>query len=539
MFIFPENISKKLSLNNIISNNSSGSINSYFNNNNNPNKIVVIKNNFLDYLLAPWISSVPNIFIREIQIDSRLVKSGDLFVALPGYLLDGRQFIPQAIAQGGKAVLTEADINHSNNSEILYVHDEKIPIIYLKNLSYHLSEIAARYYGYPGQKLSIVGVTGTNGKTTITNLVAQWVQLLGNKSAIMGTLGNGLYGHLINTKNTTSSAVEIQKILNLVVEQGIKVAALEISSHGLSQHRVTSVPFAAVVFTNLSRDHLDYHGTMESYKKAKWLLFSAHQSKNIIINGDDEVGRSWLSILPDAVIVSINHHSSQRRRWLKATKINFFNYQETQIRFQSSWGNGQIKSHLIGYFNVSNLLLAFTTLLTLGYSIDQLIETCVSLKPVKGRMNMFHVKGKPKVIIDYAHTPDALKQALISARMQLRCNKYLLWCVFGCGGDRDQGKRPIMGSIAENFADKIIITNDNPRNEDPRVIINDILRGINLSSKVNIIPNRALAVKRVLQLAHEDDVILISGKGHENYQLVKNQRINYSDLELVTRLYEK
>ncbi|MEI4220054.1 MAG: UDP-N-acetylmuramoyl-L-alanyl-D-glutamate--2,6-diaminopimelate ligase [Candidatus Dasytiphilus stammeri] len=494
-------------------------------------------NNFLDYLLAPWISSVPNIFIREMQIDSRLVKAGDLFVALPGYLLDGRQFIPHAIAQGGQAVLTEADMNRSNKSEILYVHDKKIPIIYLKNLSHHLSEIAARYYGYPGQKLSIVGVTGTNGKTTITNLVAQWVQLLGNKSAIMGTLGNGLYGHIINTKNTTSSAVEIQKILNLLVEQGSQVAALEISSHGLVQHRVTSVPFSAVVFTNLSRDHLDYHGTMESYKKAKWLLFSAHQSKNIIINGDDEVGRSWLSILPDAVIVSINQPSSKRRRWLKATKINFFNYQETQIRFQSYWGNGNLKSHLIGYFNVSNLLLALTTLLTLGYSLDQLIETCDSLKPVKGRMNMFHVNGKPKVIIDYAHTPDALKHALICARMQLRCKS--LWCIFGCGGERDQGKRPLMGSIAENFADKIIITNDNPRNEDPRVIINDILRGINFSSKVDIIPNRSIAVTRVLQLAHEDDVILISGKGHENYQLVKNKRIHYSDLALVTKLYEK
>ncbi|WWO95794.1 MAG: UDP-N-acetylmuramoyl-L-alanyl-D-glutamate--2,6-diaminopimelate ligase [Candidatus Dasytiphilus stammeri] len=494
-------------------------------------------NNFLDYLLAPWISSVPNLFIRKIKIDSRLVKPGDLFVALPGYLLDGRQFIPQAIAQGAQAVITEADMNRSNNSEILYVHDKKLPIIYLKNLSHHLSEIAARYYGNPGQKLSIVGVTGTNGKTTITNLVAQWVQLLGNKSAIMGTLGNGLYGHIINTKNTTSSAVEIQKILHLLVEQGSKFAALEISSHGLSQHRVTSVPFAAVVFTNLSRDHLDYHGTMESYKKAKWLLFSEHQSKNIIINGDDEVGRSWLSILPDAVIVSINQPSYKRRRWLKATKINFFNYQETQIRFQSYWGNGHIKSHLIGYFNVSNLLLALTTLLTLGYSLDQLIETCASLKPVKGRMNLFHVKGKPKVIIDYAHTPDALKHALISVRMQLRC-KYL-WCIFGCGGERDQGKRPIMGSIAENFADKIIITNDNPRNENPRIIINDILRGMNFSSKVEIIPNRSIAVTRVLQLAHEDDVILISGKGHENYQLVKNKRIHYSDLSLVTRLYEK
>ncbi|MEI4269755.1 MAG: UDP-N-acetylmuramoyl-L-alanyl-D-glutamate--2,6-diaminopimelate ligase [Candidatus Dasytiphilus stammeri] len=497
----------------------------------------MINNNFLDYLLAPWISSVPRIFIRGMKIDSRLVQPGDLFVALPGYFLDGRQFIPQAIAQGGQAVITEADLNQRHNSEILYGHDKKIPIIYLKNLSHHLSEIAARYYGHPGKKLSIVGVTGTNGKTTITNLVAQWVHLLGKKSAIMGTLGNGLYGHhLIKTKNTTSSAVEIQKILNLLVEQGIKVAALEISSHGLSQHRVKSVPFAAVVFTNLSRDHLDYHGTMDSYKKAKWLLFSEHQSKNIIINGDDEVGRSWLSILPEAVIVSINQHSSKRRRWLKATKINFFNYQETQIQFQSYWGKGQIKSHLIGYFNVSNLLLALTTLLTLGYSLDQLIETCASLKPVKGRMNMFHVKGKPKVIIDYAHTPDALKQALLSARMQ-RC-KYL-WCVFGCGGERDQGKRPLMGSIAENFADKIIITNDNPRNEDPRVIINDILRGMNFSSKVNIILNRALAVTKVVQLAHEDDVILISGKGHENYQLVKNQRINYSDLALVTRLYER
>ncbi|WWO97011.1 MAG: UDP-N-acetylmuramoyl-L-alanyl-D-glutamate--2,6-diaminopimelate ligase [Candidatus Dasytiphilus stammeri] len=495
-----------------------------------------MKNNkYLDFLLEPWISSVPKIYIREIKLDSRLVKPGDLFIAKLGYLLDGKNFIAQAIAQGAQAVITYQNMNSSDKNKICY-GDNNIPIIYLKNLSFHLSEIAARYYNNPGQQLCIVGVTGTNGKTTITNLVAQWVQLLGHKSAIMGTLGNGLYGSTINTKNTTSSAIEIQKILKFLVEKRTKLAAIEISSHGLDQYRVISVPFSAVVFSNLTRDHLDYHGTMQCYKNAKWLLFSQHHTENIIINGDDEVGQSWLSILPDAVIVSITNNSTKKRRWLKVTKIISVHENKTKIQFQSYWGKGEIKSHLIGYFNISNLLLAMTTLLTLGYSVEQLINTCSSLKPVIGRMNMFHVLGKPKVIIDYAHTPDALKNALISARMQ-KCKN--LWCIFGCGGERDKGKRSLMGTIAKNLADKIIITNDNPRYEDPIIIINDILKELRFDSHINVIQNRKSAVIQALQLAHKDDIIFISGKGHENYQLVENRRINYSDIDVVKKFLEK
>ncbi|WWO99377.1 MAG: UDP-N-acetylmuramoyl-L-alanyl-D-glutamate--2,6-diaminopimelate ligase [Candidatus Dasytiphilus stammeri] len=493
-------------------------------------------NRNLHEVLAPWITSAPNILIQEITLDSRLAKRGDLFVAIKGSRLDGREFISQAIANGVNAVIAEAMPYH--NGSVCYL--DKVPIIYLEKLSQRLSEIAGRFYDHPGKKLCLIGVTGTNGKTTTSQLLAQWITLLGEKSAVMGTIGNGLYGgKLTNLNNTTSSAVEIQRWLNFFLEKGAKVVALEISSHGLVQHRVAAIPFAAGVFTNLSRDHLDYHLNMKNYQMAKWSLFSKHSTDLAIINADDNIGRAWLKSLPKAIAVTINKKywslCNNRRSWLKVLRVRYNEF-STTIYFRSVWGDGEITTSLIGEFNVSNLLLALTTLLAKGYHLDSLIATSNQLQPISGRMEIFKKlsgQRKPTVIIDYAHTPDALEKSLKAARLHCRSK---LWCIFGCGGDRDKGKRSIMGRIAEKFSDKLVITSDNPRHEDPNAIIKDILSGLQDIKNVNIMHDRSIAVTHTIMKAQEDDVILLAGKGHENYQIIGNHRINFSDRTIVSRM---
>lgn len=485
----------------------------------------------LHNLLSPWVPSAPNRAFRAITLDSRIAVPGDLFIAVLGHQTDGRRYIPQAIARGISAVIAEAD-GQAKDGDIVKING--VPIIYLSQLNKRLSALSGYFYNQPAKHLRLVGVTGTNGKTTTTQLLAQWSQLLGEASAVMGTLGNGLLHSLCPTKNTTSSAVNIQQQLNDFVERGATFAAIEISSHGLVQHRVAALPFSAAVFTNLSRDHLDYHGNIANYKSAKWTLFSEHDVGKAIINADDKVGQSWLSELPDAVSVTLQKNPPQnhRGRLLKMIAINYHD-NGTTLHFNSDWGDGKITSQLIGTFNANNLLLALATLLSLDYPLDALVETSRFLKPVYGRMEVFNEPGKPTVIVDYAHTPDALKKALAAAR--LHCQKRL-WCIFGCGGNRDKGKRPLMGKIAERFSDQVVLTSDNPRTEEPQSIINDILSGLSDTRKVFVIPSRLEAVTSAILQLQEQDVVLLAGKGHEDYQLVKNNRLNYSDRTTVARL---
>lgn len=482
-------------------------------------------------LLAPWVPGAPSLPLREMILDSRLVASGDLFVAIKGFAADGRRFIPQAIAQGVSAVIAEAD-GEAEDGEIQTMHG--VPVIYLAQLSQRLSALAGRFYHQPGDKLRLIGVTGTNGKTTTTQLLAQWGQLLGETGAVMGTVGNGLYGHLAPAENTTGSAVEVQHTLNSLVAAGATLAAMEVSSHGLVQHRVAALPFVAAAFTNLSRDHLDYHGDMESYESAKWLLFAEHTVGQSIINADDETGRRWLKKLPDAVAVTMENSLEPgcHGRWLQATQVSYHDNGAT-IHFDSSWGGGEIESRLMGAFNVSNLLIALGTLLSLGYPLTELIATGNQLQPVTGRMEVFTAPGKPTVVVDYAHTPDALEKALEAARLHCQGT---LWCVFGCGGDRDKGKRPLMGAIAEQFSDAVVITDDNPRSEDPAAIVADILTGLLDPGRARVLSGRAEAVTNTVMQAKEGDIVLVAGKGHEDYQIVGNRRLDYSDRDTVARL---
>lgn len=482
-------------------------------------------------LIAPWVPGAPARALREMTLDSRVAASGDLFVAVVGHQADGRRYIPQAIAQGVAAVVAEAE-GIAHDGEIREVHG--VPVIYLSQLHQRLSALAGRFYHEPSSTLQLVGVTGTNGKTTTTQLLAQWAQLLGKTSAVMGTVGNGLLGRIIPTENTTGSAVDVQQVLANLHQQGATFAAMEVSSHGLVQHRVAALKFAASVFTNLSRDHLDYHGDMAGYEAAKWLLFSEHEAGQAIINADDEVGRKWLARLPDAVAVTMENNLQPgcRGRWLKAINVHYHDGGAT-IPFSSSWGDGEIESRLMGAFNVSNLLLALATLLALGYELADLLQTAERLQPVCGRMEVFTAPGKTTVVVDYAHTPDALEKALQAARLHCAGK---LWCVFGCGGDRDKGKRPMMGAIAEQYADVVVVTDDNPRTEEPNAIVDDILAGMLDAGRAYVVPGRAEAVTNAIMQARENDVVLVAGKGHEDYQIIGNRRLDYSDRVTAARL---
>lgn len=482
-------------------------------------------------LLACWLPNAPAVVLQELTLDSRKVASGDLFIALAGHSTDGRCYIPQAIAQGAAAVLAQAD-GVAMPGDICQQHG--VPVVYFDQLHQRLSALAGRFYQQPSRHLKLAGVTGTNGKTTTTQLLAQWSQLLGERSAVMGTTGNGLYGHTTPAENTTADALQVQQMLEALVKQGVSFTAMEVSSHGLVQHRVADLHFSASVFTNLSRDHLDYHGDMAAYEAAKWQLFSSHDHGEMIINADDTTGQCWLEQLPQAVAVSLNTFArfDTQRRYVRATRVEYHG-QGANIQIASSWGEARIHSRLLGEFNVSNLLLALATMLALGYSLPDLVQSAPRLLPVCGRMEVFSTPGKPTVVVDYAHTPDALEKALQA--LKLHCVGKL-WCVFGCGGDRDRGKRPLMGAIAEQYADLVVVTDDNPRTENPAAIVRDIVSGMLDAGRAQVIAGRAQAVMHVVMHAAAQDVVLIAGKGHEDYQIVGHQRLDYSDRVAVAQL---
>ncbi|HHT7886436.1 UDP-N-acetylmuramoyl-L-alanyl-D-glutamate--2,6-diaminopimelate ligase [Pasteurella multocida] len=482
--------------------------------------------------LLGQVELAPNIELTEMILDSRAVKQGCLFVALQGHQVDGRQYIPQAIAKGASAVLAETeDIQQHLSTKI----EQGVPIISFYQLGSHLSALAGLFYDNPSHKLTLVGVTGTNGKTTISQLLAQWTTLLGHRSAVMGTIGNGLLGQVKEATNTTGSAVEVQASLADFVTRGADFAAIEVSSHGLVQHRVEALAFDVAIFTNLSRDHLDYHQSMENYALAKKRLFTELHSQHQIINADDSVGQTWLQEQPNAVAVSCQaDFQPHQAHWLKATAIQF-SQKGARIQFESSWGKGELHSALIGQFNVSNLLLVFATLLSLGYDIEKLMKTVPQLMGVCGRMERLSASNQPTAIVDYAHTPDALEKALQAARLHCQGT---LWCVFGCGGDRDRGKRPLMAKIAEQFADHVIVTDDNPRTESAAQIVQDILAGFEHPQHIEVCHARDQAIIQALQKADSDDVVLIAGKGHEDYQIIGTQKQHFSDQETVQQYFK-
>lgn len=476
----------------------------------------------LNELLAPWSIEAPAIPLKDLHMDSRLIQPGSLFLAVKGHDLDGRQFIAQAVERGAVAVIYD-------NPDDFLPPAVTVPCIPMPLLSEKISQLAGLFYHQPSHALKLVGVTGTNGKSTTTHLIANWAELLGCRSGLMGTLGNGLFGELSVTENTTGSPVSIQQTLDHFVQAGAHIAAMEISSHGLDQYRVSALSLAAAVFTNLSRDHLDYHRTMEAYAAAKYKIFRMAKPETCILNADDATARGWLKRMPHAVVFSCAPVTRPTGRYVYASDIQY-HPKGVSFTVHSSWGTGSISSPLLGAFNVSNLLAALSTMLVLGHDLAALCDTASRLRPVTGRMECFGQQHQPTVVVDYAHTPDGLEKALQACRQHCHGK---LFCLVGCGGDRDTGKRPQMASIAERLADHVILTDDNPRTEDPAAIMADMLAGLQHPDDVLVEHSRPVALDAALRQAQAGDVILMAGKGHEDYQIIGKEKHHYSDRETV------
>lgn len=470
--------------------------------------------------------------IQAVTADSRLVKAGALFLAFPGLTVDGRQFIEQAIQQGAAAVLYEgADDAAVTISQQAY----PVPVIAIKQLAQHVGEIAARFYHQPSQQMHVIGVTGTNGKTSCCHFIAEALAQLDQRCALLGTNGSGFLPSLVPATHTTPDPVQLQALLADFVKQKADYLAMEVSSHALDQVRVGGIQFDTAVFTQLSRDHLDYHGTMENYAKAKKRLFSYPDLKHVILNIDDPLGLEIAEELsqkkqaPKIWVYSAKGQQDKRWDGVRAMQVKAEDSGFT-VAISSPWGEAEFFTPLLGRFNIDNLFAVLLVLLTHQVSLTEAIPLLEKLQPIAGRMQTLGGGKQPLVVVDFAHTPDALKQTLMALKQH---QPQKLICVFGCGGDRDQGKRPLMGVQAEQYADQVIITNDNPRSEDPQQISAAILQGCKAPDKVLIELDRKKAIQLALKQTKAGDIVLIAGKGHENYQLIGDNKIAFSDVEQV------
>lgn len=486
----------------------------------------------LSELLADWVSIelAPAQQINGLSLDSRRVKPGVLFFACCGRRQSGHDYISAAVDRGAVAVVYDPRITIPTELRTR-LRGQGIPLVPLPNAGALAGRIAARFYAQPSCRVRVAGVTGTNGKTSVSHFLAQALHQQKAPCGLMGTLGVGLAGAAAKPSElTTPDAVTIQEQLAEMRDAGAPWAVMEVSSHALDQGRVSDVIFDTAIFTNLSRDHLDYHGDMASYEAAKARLFREGELRHAVINVDDPVGCALLANLP-AGVAAISYGLTNPCADLRADTIRCSRL-GMAMDIRGAWGEGDLHCSLLGRFNAYNLLAALGGLLAAGIPFDEALRRLSQTWPVVGRMESFGGQEKePLVVVDYAHTPDALEQALRSLRAHL--NHGQLWCVFGCGGSRDRGKRPLMGAIAESLADFVVLTDDNPRDEDPIQIIIDTLAGIDNPDSVYKFRSRAEAIARAVQLAGPKDIVLIAGKGHEDYQQVGFERRPYSDREQV------
>ncbi len=467
--------------------------------------------------------------VKSLCADSRAVRPGDVFIAYPGVVADGRAFIPQAIAQGARAVVWE-------RTEFSWNPAWTVPHCGVNDLRHALGPLAQEVYGQPTRRMWVTGVTGTNGKTSTSQWIARALNDAGRKCAVIGTLGIGLPDRLIANPNTTPDPIVLAKAMADFVQDGAHATAMEVSSIGLDQGRVEGVQFACAVFTNLSRDHLDYHKDMAAYAEAKARLFDCASLTHIVTNLDDQLGRSLCQRSVGRKITRIGYTLSpdqatntQCEIVLQASAIE---HEPTGVRFhlRSSMGTAAVTTRLFGRFNVANVLAVCGALIAAGLSFEQAVALLRDLPPVAGRMEMLGGRDTPSVIVDYAHTPDALEKVLHAARDVAKANRGRLIVVFGCGGDRDRGKRPLMGALAAQLADEIIVTSDNPRSEDPAAIIREIVAGMPSAAAATCVEDRGAAIRQSLAGARAGDVVVLAGKGHEPYQEIAGVRRPFSDL---------
>lgn len=474
-------------------------------------------------------ASAPAIPVSGIASDSRQVGTGYLFLACEGLSSHGVEYIEQAIAAGVCAVAWDSSTADKPDDV------NGVTMVGVNNLSRHLGEIANRYYGRPSANMKVVGVTGTNGKTTVAWLIAQCLQSLQKKCGYLGTLGYGVDELLDAEGMTTPTAVELHGHLANFVAQGAEAAAIEVSSHALSQGRVDGVRFESALFTNLTRDHLDYHKNMRDYFESKARLFLKCETGDRIINLDTEFGDELAARCgQDVITVSTKFDRVANGRAFVFVRSVVTKEQGSDISFTSSWGDGRFTFPLPGDFNVANATIVLALLLSQGVAIA---AACTALEAVvapPGRMQRI-AAGAVAVYIDYAHTPHAIEVALRALRSHCRGQ---LWCVFGCGGDRDAGKRPLMGKVAERLADKIVITSDNPRGENPQHIIDEVVAGLVRPGFAVVIEDRAAAIAWSIGVAADSDVVLIAGKGHENFQQIGAERVRFSDFAVALAALE-
>lgn len=452
--------------------------------------------------------------LKHMRIDSRQIQPGDVFVAVPGLVTDGRQYIPQAIKNGAAAILVEA---HGWSGVTPVLDASNIEFLAVESLTQHLPAIAAFFYRTPSSSLKIIGMTGTNGKTSTSHYIAQLLTAAGHMCGVMGTLGNGILNQLEPASLTTSDCCTVQQQFAALLCAGAKYAAIEVSSIGLDQGRLAQTIFDTAVFTNLSQDHLDYHKNMEEYFAAKCKLFSDFALKHAVVNIDDAYSQRLLAIIPTTVsVITYSLHNANADVFLN------------QDTLTTPWGNGILQTSLFGKFNQSNVLAAIACCGLQGIKLATLLQSARTLQPVTGRMELISNGSTsiPRVIVDYAHTPDALVKALQTIR-EYQPRK--LFCIFGCGGDRDRTKRPLMTRAVLEYSDEIVITNDNPRTEDPQQIVQDMLAGNAIAANVTIELDRAKAIQHTLARATAEDAVLIAGKGHEDYQIVGTTILPFSD----------
>lgn len=482
-----------------------------------------------DWLAASRLVGDGNIEFHGVQTDSRKVQSGDLFICITGLVQDGHLFAKEAISKGAVAVVLERDI-----AEI------EVPQLFVKDCRQAMGVIASHFYGYPSQQLKLIGITGTNGKTTTTFIIDHILTDLGYRTGLMGTIHTRLAGKIIPTERTTQEALDLQRTLRLMVNEGAKFCTMEVSSHALELGRVKGCRFRTALFTNLTQDHLDYHHTMENYRDAKGLLFSrlgneygphANDRQFAILNADDPVSERYASLTAAQTIT----YGIENDADIRATDIHI-SIKGTTFTLNTSFaGSTRIQTKLVGKFNVYNTLGAIASTLIEGIPLERIVHSLEEMESVDGRMQIVDAGQEFLVLVDYAHSPDGLDNALKSVR-EFAMGRIIT--VFGCGGDRDRTKRPIMGRISTEYSDFIIVTSDNPRSEDADAIISEVAEGIIASGfpveRYNLIVDRASAIQQAIRMAQPNDVILIAGKGHETYQILKDQTIDFDDRIVAT-----
>lgn len=462
--------------------------------------------------------------------DSRLLAPGDVFLALPGIHVDGRTYIAQALDAGAVAVLCHTDDDGSPDREGAAPHLDP-RVIALPGLKTWLGVVSREWFAVPNT-LELIGVTGTNGKSSVTHYIAALSEMLGHPCGLIGTLGHGRSQALIDSGQTTPGPVALQAALGSLAEQGVTRVAMEVSSHALDQDRLAGCRIHAAVFTNISRDHLDYHPGMAAYAAAKAKLFKRDELALAVVNADDSLARLMLAGLPGGERGQVRVLACGEDEATTLRLVEWSPHASGQRALVATpLGERALSLSLMGRFNLDNVLLAIATLYGLGEDLDRLLEAASSLTPVPGRMQLLRRQGCPSVVIDYAHTPDALDNAMRGLRAHLG-EDATLWCLFGCGGDRDRGKRPLMARVAEALAGRVVITDDNPRGEVPAAIRDEILTGLvdADSERVWSIAGRAEAIARTIAAAGPDDIVLIAGKGHETYQEIAGVKHEFSDL---------